>query len=66
MKTLIIGIFIVYWILGFAWWRKYVYKKVTNSDSPEIWEAIGLWAAFLGGPFCLIHEWIGPKNTTKK
>ncbi len=53
----------MYWTLGFVWWRKYVYKKVTNSDYSEIWETIGLWTAFLGGPFCLIHEWISPKNT---
>ena len=47
-------------MFGLIWWRKYVYKKVKGYNG-DIWEAIGLWSAFLGGVFIFLHDYI--KNT---
>lgn len=60
MKTFIIIILIIHWIFGFIWWRKYVYKKAIGYNS-DIWEAIGLWCAFLGGVFIFLHDYIKNK-----
>ena len=61
MKTLIIVILIVHWVFGFIWWRKYVYKQVKGYNS-DIWEALSLWSAFLGGIFIFLYDYNEKRN----
>ena len=56
MKTLIIVILIVHWVFGFIWWRKYVYKQVKGYNN-DIWEALSLWSALLGGIFIFLYDY---------
>lgn len=61
MKTLIIVILIVHWVFGFIWWRKYVYKQVKGYNN-DIWEALSLWSAFLGGIFIFLYDYNEKRN----
>ena len=36
--------------------KRNVYKKVTGSNNNEIWEAISLFTALLGGIFIFLYE----------
>lgn len=49
------SILIIYWIFGFIWWKRNVYKKVEGYNS-EVWETIGLWIAIFGGIFIFIYQ----------
>ena len=64
MKTLIIGILIIHWIFGFIWWKKYVYKKIKGYNN-DIWEAIALWNAFMGGFFLFMYDYIKNQKAKK-
>jgi hypothetical protein len=57
MKILILSFLIIHWSFGLLWWKKNVYKKVTGSNYNEIWEAVGLWAAFFGGIFIFLFNY---------
>jgi hypothetical protein len=51
----------VHWVFGFIWWRKYVYKQVKGYNN-DIWEALSLWSALLGGIFIFLYDYNEKRN----